>query len=541
MPRPRTTLAIVGFMFLLAACSSDAPLPFLPTPEPTPEQPRGVVIETTRYPDDTPLPNVTVSADGMTTVTDADGRATLQLLTGARVEASLAGHDAARGIVEREGPVKLELRPNVARGTVRDGTGAPVEGARVFVEGTENAVLTDAEGSYVLPAVPAAATLIVKRAGFRLAEAPTTTTLDIDVTLEAFLAHALYAPSAVFEGAGRLDDLIALAERTEINAFVIDVKETDGRLYFATDLPDAVEAGAVRENPVFDASDVVETLHEHGIYAIARMVVMKDNTLAAARPELAVRNTATGEPWRDNIGGAWLDPSAPGVAEYIAAVAGAVADAGFDEVQLDYVRWYSDGPYDVAATNLPNTQSVRLPSIQRVLRMVSHELDTRRAFLSADCFPIAFIVPDDQGIGQRPEVIMPFVDYFSPMVYPSHYGPGVFGFDVPNNFPYPVIDETLQRMNAQAAGLPLVIRPWIQDFGYGPFAPYTASQVQEEMRAAADNGTGGWMIWNAAARFTEAALAAPRDGEDYAVTTVVPTPATPTPSASSSAAPTGSP
>lgn len=109
---------------------------------------------------------------------------------------------------------------------------------------------------------------------------------------------------------------------------------------------------------------------------------------------------------------------------------------------------------------------------------------------------------------------MPYVDYFCPMVYPSHYGPGVFGFPVPNNHPYDIIDETLQIMNGQAAGLPVSIRPWIQDFGYGAFAPYTAAQVEAEMEALADNGTSGWMIWNAAARFTEAALGPPRDGED---------------------------
>ena len=225
-------------------------------------------------------------------------------------------------------------------------------------------------------------------------------------------------------------------------------------------------------------------LKERGIYTIARMVVMKDNTSAAARPELAVRNNATGEPWRDNIGGAWLDPSAPGVAEYIASIAGDLADKGFDEVQLDYIRFYSDGPYDLADTNLPNTQSFRLPAIQRVLRVVSSELETSRAFLGADVFPISFIVPDDQGIGQRPEVIMPYVDYFCPMVYPSHYGPGVFGHPVPNTAPYDVIDKTLEIMNKQKDGLAVVIRPWIQDFGYGQFPPYTADQVLAEMAAA---------------------------------------------------------
>jgi hypothetical protein len=255
-----------------------------------------------------------------------------------------------------------------------------------------------------------------------------------------------------------------------------------------------------------------------------------------------VHDTVTGGPWRDNIGGAWLDPSSPAVAEYVAAVAADLADAGFDEVQLDYIRWYSDGPYAQAQTNLPNTQSVRLPAIGRVMRLVSDEFETRRAFLAADVFPIAFIVSDDQGIGQRPEVLMPFVDYFCPMVYPSHYGPGVFGHPVPNEAPYDVIDRTLEIMNQQAAGLPLVIRPWIQDFGYGSFRAYTADDILAEMAALRDNGAGGWMIWNARAIFTESALGPPREGEAAGTTTVsVPPPdATDGPAPSGRASPTPS-
>jgi hypothetical protein len=217
------------------------------------------------------------------------------------------------------------------------------------------------------------------------------------------------------------------------------------------------------------------------------------------------------------------------VAEYVAAIARDLADKGFDEVQLDYIRFFSDGPYAVADTNLPNTQSFRLPHIGRVLRVVRDAIAPTRAFLSADVFPISFIVPDDQGIGQRPEVIMPYVDYFSPMVYPSHYGPGVFGFDVPNNHPYEVVDQSLEIMNRQAEGLPLVIRPWIQDFGYGSFPPYTADQVRAQMRAAAERGAAGWMIWNARATFTEAALGPPRDGEDAGPLTEVERPS-PSPS-----------
>ncbi|MCV0403429.1 MAG: carboxypeptidase regulatory-like domain-containing protein [Chloroflexi bacterium] len=467
-------------------------------------------------------------------MTDTAGEATITAMRGATIEATMEGHDPASGEVPDEGPVQLVLRENVARGTVVDTEGEPVAGARVFVDGGEALAETDEDGTYELPGVPEPATIIFKRAGFRLHEVATEGSLAIDATLEPFEARALYAPAAVFEAPGRLDAMLDLLDRTEANALVIDVKETDGRLFYATDLPEAVEVGAVREAPIFELEELLPMLKERGIYTIARMVVMKDNTSAVARPELAVRNSETGEPWRDNIGGAWLDPSAPGVAEYIAAIAGDLADKGFDEVQLDYIRFFSDGPYAVADTNLPNTQSFRLPAIQRVLRVVTRELETTRTFLSADVFPIPFIVPDDQGIGQRPEVFMPYVDYISPMTYPSHYGPGVFGFEVPNNHPYEVIAETLKIMQRQTEGLPVVIRPWVQDFGYGSFPPYTADQVRAEFQAAADHGAKGWMIWNARATFTEAALGPPRPDEDAGPATSEPPEASADPSPSAS-------
>ena len=461
------------------------------------------------------IDGATVSVGDAALVTDSSGWVTVTAFPGTEITVTAPGHDPGTAEVPAdEDRVAVELRPNVVHGMVTDADGEPVAGVRVFVEDTDIITETDEDGGYELGGVPEDGTLVYKMPGFRLHEVSVGAAMEIDVALEPFQARALYAPSAVFEAPGRLDAMLDLIDRTEVNAMVIDVKETDGRLYYATDLPEAVEAGSVREAPVFELEELLPMLKERGIYTIARMVVMKDNTTAAARPELAVMNTATGEPWRDNIGGAWLDPSAPGVAEYIAAIAGDLADKGFDEVQLDYIRFYSDGPYDVADTNLPNTQSFRLPAIQRVLRVVSEELDATRTFLGADVFPISFIAPDDQGIGQRAEVIMPYVDYFCPMVYPSHYSTGVFGFEVPNNFPYEVVDRTLEIMNEQRAGLPVVIRPWIQDFGYGSFAPYTADQVRAQMTAAAEREAAGWMIWNARATFTESALGTPRDGED---------------------------
>jgi hypothetical protein len=96
----------------------------------------------------------------------------------------------------------------------------------------------------------------------------------------------------------------------------------------------------------------------------------------------------------------------------------------------------------------------------------------------------------------------------------------VFNIAEPNEHPYEMISETLKIMNRQSAGLRLKIRPWIQDFGYGPYRAYTAADIQAEMAALDDNHASGWMIWNASAHFTEEALGPPQADEDsYWVTT----------------------
>jgi hypothetical protein len=518
--RARSLLAIGLVAAIVIGCSAPGP-----EASPTPRPPRDVTVTVVDRTNQAPVPNATLRAGTATATTGADGTAILLTMGGASVEASADGFDAGTGTVPDEKGLTISLRPNVVTGAVTDGDGKPIAGVHIFVEGAAQPTVTDAQGRYALAGVPEQGTIIYKVPGYRLGVIPIDAQMTKDVALTPFVTRALYAPSAVFEGAGRLDAMLDLIDRTEVNSMVIDVKETAGNLYWATDLSAATAVGAVMEHPLFQLDELLPKLKERGIYTIARVVVMKDNTLGKARPELAVNNAATGEPWRDYRGGIWLDPYNAGVAEYIAALAGDLADKGFDEVQLDYVRFYSDGDYATADTNLPNTQSFRLPAIRRLFRLVSDALLTKRAFFSADVFPISFIATDDQGIGQRPEVIMPYVDYFSPMVYPSHYGPFTFGFENPNDHPYEVIDETLKIMNQQRAGLRMVIRPWIQDFGFGPFPPYTAAQVLQEMQAASDNAAEGWMIWNAAARFTEAALAPPREGEASGpITSAAPSP-----------------
>jgi len=58
--------------------------------------------------------------------------------------------------------------------------------------------------------------------------------------------------------------------------------------------------------------------------------------------------------------------------------------------------------------------------------------------ISADIFGLVTMAEDDIGIGQYLEDIFPYFDAIAPMVYPSHYSAGFFGFSNPDEHPYEV-------------------------------------------------------------------------------------------------------
>jgi len=108
--------------------------------------------------------------------------------------------------------------------------------------------------------------------------------------------------------------------------------------------------------------------------------------------------------------------------------------------------------------------------------------------VAADVFGYLTTAIDDGGIGQRWEDVAQIVDVVSPMLYPSHYDADWYGFANPNDHPAEMIDRALadgmQRLSRQ-----VVVRPWLQDFGYN------AEQVRAQIASAEDYGLG-WMLWN---------------------------------------------
>ena len=195
---------------------------------------------------------------------------------------------------------------------------------------------------------------------------------------------------------------------------------------------------------------LMATLKEHGIYTIARIVCFKDPYLAQNYPDLALKK-ADGTPLTDAYGLAWVNPCKEEVWEYLTEVAAAAADAGFDEIQYDYMRFPIGSDADAADYGIAMESGTKEQMITDFLTYSSEKLHEKGIVVTADVF--GTIIGNDvdiERVGQDYTALAGTVDVLSPMVYPSHYGTGVYGYRVPDAEPYGIV---LAALNDSAGEL----------------------------------------------------------------------------------------
>jgi len=301
--------------------------------------------------------------------------------------------------------------------------------------------------------------------------------------------------------------LVDMARRTELNTFVIDIKDASGHISHDSRLPVAREVGATKEIRIRDLPALLNQLDEAGIYPIARIVVAKDPILAEGRPDLAIQDSAGG-PWLDQNGVKWLNLHDRQVWDYHVELAREVVEAGFPEIQWDYVR-FPDAPEAFLSRAVFPGQDGRTKAqaIREFLGYARGVLGAEGVQVTADVFGVTTSYQKDVGIGQLWESFIDQVDVALPMVYPSHYWPGSFGFEEPNAYPYEIVRRALRdamRRSARVEGAGLT-RPWLQDFTLGD-PPYGSPEVRAQIQATYDAGIREWILWNPGSRYTEAAL-----------------------------------
>lgn len=372
---------------------------------------------------------------------------------------------------------------------------------------------------------------------------------------EKVRVKGIYVTGAM-AGTSNLDNLIALVDRTELNTMVIDVKNDEGRVVYDMDSAFVREIGAVKEY-VSDMPGLIRKCKEHGIYLIARIVAFKDPFLAENRQDLALTDK-NGNIFRDKSGLAWVNPYKREVWDYLLEIARQAASVGFDEIQFDYIRFSTDAGMSKVDFGEDALEQDKEDVITEFTIYAAQELHDMGVPLSADVYGVIIDSKLDASIvGQNYYEMAKHLDYISPMVYPSHYGPGNLGLAVPDAQPYETIFRSMKTSRKVLAGMgreaedmqvsgndvsgnsisgnsisenstsgksmdaadpkELVpnqeiradVRPWLQDFtatwvkGHIRYGP---EEIRAQIQAVYDAGYEEWILWNASNRYTEGGL-----------------------------------
>lgn len=317
---------------------------------------------------------------------------------------------------------------------------------------------------------------------------------------------AIYMSSWVAGSDDFRNSLVKIIDTTELNAVVIDIKDSTGRVSFHTTDEEIKNIGS-SENRIKNIRSLTSLLHSKGIYIIGRISVFQDPYITNRNPEWAIKKLSDGKVWKDRKGLSFLDPTNKNVHDYIIKLALYSYNEGFDEINFDYIRYPSDGNMKDINYNLAPGRT-RADNIEAFFKHLSQEIKKSGDIpISADLFGLTTEAKDDMGIGQVWEKAIPHFDYVCPMIYPSHYPPGHAGYKNPASYPYEIIDRALIGAISKTKAInenTNKIRPWLQDFDLG--ATYTADMVQKQFNATYDNDLDSWMLWDPSNKYTPSAL-----------------------------------
>ena len=300
--------------------------------------------------------------------------------------------------------------------------------------------------------------------------------------------------------AHRLRHLIGIADSTEINALIIDVKDEFGLNYESSD--PMVKRNAGTQVKAHNLRALVDTIRAHGILPVARIVVFKDSVTARNNPQHTIRK-ADGTAWHDKKGQTWVNPYADAIWEYNFRVAEEAIRMGFGEIQFDYIRFpepYKSLPPQVFPEQAGRTKPQVLAEFLTTARDRFAKLGVRT---TADIFGLVTTVGGTLEVGQKWEPIAQSVDVVLPMVYPSHYPPGSFQLPHPNADPYDVVHIAISRARERDEKLGIKgehVRPWLQAFSIDS-PKYGAHELEEQKRGVYDAGFDGWVLWEPGSRY----------------------------------------
>ncbi|MBQ9334089.1 MAG: putative glycoside hydrolase [Lachnospiraceae bacterium] len=321
------------------------------------------------------------------------------------------------------------------------------------------------------------------------------------------VVKGLYVTGPV-AGSSRFDEILSIIDSTEINAVVLDVKNDEGNVTFKMSSGHPSDIGAC-VGYIRDIDATLQELKDRDVYVIGRIACFKDPVLAEADADCALK-TSDGRAVTDGEGLAWVNPCNETTWEYLIGIAEYCADIGFDEIQYDYVRFPVGDVAAQADYGVELGDTDKHEYIEGFLQLASERIHAKGIPVTADVFGTVIGNEVDVGmVGQDYVKLAECVDALCPMVYPSHYGNGVYGIPVPDARPYDTVYAALTSSSEELSSVDIsdraIVRPWLQAFT-ATWVPghisYDEEQIQDQIRAVEDAGYESWILWNAKNNYT---------------------------------------
>lgn len=309
------------------------------------------------------------------------------------------------------------------------------------------------------------------------------------VSLKPEKVMGVYFPSTCLYGRS-FEGIVHYMEVARLNMAVLHAKDPEGRLFWSSVNPIAINIGAPAHNGSLEKA--IHILKQKGIWTVAKLDVFQDSLLVTNHPEMGVKDSKTGELWADRKGLHWANPYDRRVWEYTIELCLELIDIGIDEIQFDYVRFPSDG--DLSAIEYPIILegTSQAECIGRFLAYANSQLKPLDTTISVDIFGLTAWKAEDFGVGQVLEKIAPHVDVLCPMLYPSHFPENFLRLKNPGQYPLKIMKLSLEEMKKRTNK---EIRPWIQGFWYTP------EEINAQLQGAKESGIQNWTVWNPTGRY----------------------------------------
>lgn len=331
----------------------------------------------------------------------------------------------------------------------------------------------------------------------------------------AISAKGIYVTDKAAGSEEVLDSLIELADNSQVNTMVIDVKNDIGEVSFDAKLKSKYNILS-EKNYINDIAATISKLHDNDIYCVARIVAFKDPLLAEAKPEWSLHNN-DGSLYYDSQGVAWVNPYNTEVWKYIYEISEAAVEAGFDEIQYDYIRFSTGSGMDFVDFGEDARFVAKSDAIAQFLAGAYMRIAPKGAFVGADIFGTAITSESDgRIIGQDFIELAGYCDYICPMIYPSHFASGSYGIDAPDANPHDTVyavmshamEQYTEAFDSEENPRLAKFRPWLQGFTASwldEYVDYEGRHVRSQIRGLNELGIDDWFLWNGANNYSAVA------------------------------------